>query len=166
MFFKHFALKNQLPAFYIRWTLVENGLILEILNKASIFMCSFRLFFRGGKLCSKISHQSSWVELFKHKNVEWKFPPSSFLNLFSPQRERERDREKNTERERYIRSLKLLFNNFCTTFVNYVYMVLMLYSFNRSKFTAWLTLFLNILSRMCIANICFPGCDQKAWTKI
>ena len=30
VFFKHFGSKNQLPSFYISWTLVGNGLILEM----------------------------------------------------------------------------------------------------------------------------------------
>ena len=36
---------------------------------------------------------------------------------------------------------------------------LMLYSINLPNFILWLPLLLEILSNMCIAFICYPGCD-------
>ena len=38
-------------------------------------------------------------------------------------------------------------------------MFLVLYSINWPNFIAWLPLLLDILGNMCIAIICFPGCD-------
>ena len=38
-------------------------------------------------------------------------------------------------------------------------MFLMLYSINWPNFIVWLPLLLEILSNMCIAIICYPGCD-------
>ena len=38
-------------------------------------------------------------------------------------------------------------------------MLLMLYSINCPNFIVWLPLLLEILSNMCIAIICYPGCD-------
>ena len=36
---------------------------------------------------------------------------------------------------------------------------LMLYSINSPNFIAWLRLLLEILDNMCIATVCYPGCD-------
>ena len=36
---------------------------------------------------------------------------------------------------------------------------LMLYSINSPNFIAWLPLLLEILDNMCIAIVCYPGCD-------
>ena len=36
---------------------------------------------------------------------------------------------------------------------------LMLYSINLPNFIAWLPLLLEILDNMCIAIVCYPGCD-------
>ena len=36
---------------------------------------------------------------------------------------------------------------------------LMLYSINWPNFIAWLSLFLETLGNMCIAIVCYPGCD-------
>ena len=46
-------------------------------------------------------------------------------------------------------------------FVNYFLkkMFLMLYSINLPHFIVWLSFLLEILGNMCIAIICFPGCD-------
>ena len=38
-------------------------------------------------------------------------------------------------------------------------MFLMLYSINWPNFIAWLPLLLEILDNMCIAVVCYPGCD-------
>ena len=38
-------------------------------------------------------------------------------------------------------------------------MFLVLYSINRPNFIVWLPLILEILVNMCIAIVCFPGCD-------
>ena len=38
-------------------------------------------------------------------------------------------------------------------------MFLMLYSINWPSFTAWLPLLLEILGNICIAIVCYPGCD-------
>ena len=38
-------------------------------------------------------------------------------------------------------------------------MFLMLYSINCQYFIAWLPLLLEILSNICIAIVCYPGCD-------
>ena len=38
-------------------------------------------------------------------------------------------------------------------------MFLWLYSINRPNFIVWLLLLLEILSNMCIAFVCYPGCD-------
>ena len=38
-------------------------------------------------------------------------------------------------------------------------MLLMLYSINWTNFIAWLPLLLEILGNMCIATVCYPGCD-------
>ena len=38
-------------------------------------------------------------------------------------------------------------------------MFLLLYSINWPNFIAWLSLLLEILSNMCIAIVCYPGCD-------
>ena len=38
-------------------------------------------------------------------------------------------------------------------------MFLMLYSINWPNFIAWLPLLLEILGNMCIAIVCYPGCD-------
>ena len=38
-------------------------------------------------------------------------------------------------------------------------MFLMLYSINRPNFMVWLTLLLEILGNMCIAIVCYPGCE-------
>ena len=35
----------------------------------------------------------------------------------------------------------------------------MLFSINQPNFTAWLPLLLGILCNMCIAIVCYPGCD-------
>ena len=35
----------------------------------------------------------------------------------------------------------------------------MLYSINWTNFIAWLPLLLEILGNMCIATVCYPGCD-------
>ena len=35
----------------------------------------------------------------------------------------------------------------------------MLYSINWPNFIAWLPLLLDILGNMCIAIVCYPGCD-------
>ena len=35
----------------------------------------------------------------------------------------------------------------------------MLYSINQPNFMAWLPLLLEILGNMCIAIVCYPGCD-------
>ena len=37
---------------------------------------------------------------------------------------------------------------------------IVLYSINWPNFCAWLALLLEILSNMCIAIVCFPGCDD------
>ena len=47
---------------------------------------------------------------------------------------------------------------------NFVYdfsikMFLMLYSINSPNLIAWLPLLLEILSNICIAIVCYPGCD-------
>ena len=36
---------------------------------------------------------------------------------------------------------------------------IMLYSINRSNFIVWLLMLLDIFGKMCIAIVCFPGCD-------
>ena len=36
---------------------------------------------------------------------------------------------------------------------------LILYSFNWPNFGVWLILLLEILDNVCIATVCFPGCD-------
>ena len=38
-------------------------------------------------------------------------------------------------------------------------MFLMLYSINRPSFIAWFPLLLEILGNMCIAIVCYAGCD-------
>ena len=38
-------------------------------------------------------------------------------------------------------------------------MFLMLYSVNWPHFVAWLSLLLEMLGKLCIAIVCFPGCD-------
>ena len=38
-------------------------------------------------------------------------------------------------------------------------MFLMLYSINRPNFMVWLPLLLEILGNMCIAIVCYPGCE-------
>ena len=38
-------------------------------------------------------------------------------------------------------------------------MLLMLYSINWPNFIAWFPLLLQILTNMCIAIVCYPGCD-------
>ena len=38
-------------------------------------------------------------------------------------------------------------------------MCLMLYSINWPNFVAWLPSLLEILGNMCIAIVCYPGCD-------
>ena len=38
-------------------------------------------------------------------------------------------------------------------------MFLMLYSINQPNFMAWLPLLLEILGNMCIAIVCYPGCE-------
>ena len=38
-------------------------------------------------------------------------------------------------------------------------MFLMLYSINWPNFIPWLPLLLEILGNMCIAIVCYPGCD-------
>ena len=38
-------------------------------------------------------------------------------------------------------------------------MFLMLYSINWPNFIAWLPLLLEILGNMCIAIVCYPGCE-------
>ena len=45
VFFKHFASKNQLPGFYISWTLVENGLNIETLHALKSFESVLILYF-------------------------------------------------------------------------------------------------------------------------
>ena len=38
-------------------------------------------------------------------------------------------------------------------------MFLVLYSINQPNFMAWLPLLLEILGNMCIAIVCYPGCE-------